>query len=220
MCSALKQVRIGANVAEIGEYAFSSCTALENIVIPGSVKSIGDYAFLNCAAVTELTLENGVENIGNYSFCGLEKLSNLVIPQSVKNIGNAAFRGCYNLASVVIPESVNQIGVHAFYACYKMTVFTDADGLPEGWNKRWNSSFCSVVWGCELSEDQAYVVSVTMDAEALENAEALGGIGGPARSGYTFSGWAISEGGPVVYKAEELAFIPTGTVLYAVWTAN
>ena len=56
--------------------------------------------------------------------------------------------------------------------------------------------------------------------EALENAEALGGIGGPARSGYTFSGWAISEGGPVVYKAEELAFVPTGTVLYAVWTAN
>ncbi len=220
MCSGLKRLRLGANVAEIGEYAFSSCTALENIVIPGTVKSVGDYAFLNCRAVTALTLGNGVENIGNYSFCGLESLSELVIPQSVKNIGEAAFRGCYNLTSVLIPESVNQIGIHAFYACYKMTVFTDADGIPEGWNNRWNSSFCPVVWGCELSEDESYVISVAMDAETLENAEALGGIRGPSRSGYTFSGWATSEGGAVVYEAEELASVPSGTTLYAVWNAS
>ena len=51
----------------------------------------------------------------------------------------------------------------------------------------------------------------------VTNAPATGGISAPERSGYTFLGWATSEGGSVVYTAADIASVANGTTLYAVW---
>ena len=42
----------------------------------------------------------------------------------------------------------------------------------------------------------------------------------PSRSGYTFSGWATSAGGSVVYKSGDTYTNNAGATLYAVWSKN
>ena len=52
----LREVRIGNNVREIGEWAFFGCKNLTSIVLPASVKRIGNYAFRGCTSLTSITI--------------------------------------------------------------------------------------------------------------------------------------------------------------------
>lgn len=215
-CSGMTSLDLGNGITEIGDYAFGNCTGLTSVSVPDSVTAIGNYAFYGCSNVTELDL-GSVQTIGNSAFARMLNLKGLVIPSTVRSIGDYAFRGCSALTSVILRGSVEHIGVHAFYGCNNATVYTDApSGLP-GWDGFWNSSFRPVVWGVTLSEDGSYVVSVTVGGGTWSNVNESIVVSAPERSGYTFGGWAVTEGGEAVYGAGEIGGVREGTTLYAVW---
>ena len=222
-CVSVETLHIGAGVEKIGDYAFCGLSEVKELVIPDSVKTVGNYAFYNCTGVKELTLGNSIKEIGNYAFYGLERLTYLHIPESVERIGNYAFKGLSRIRSLILPGSVSEVGMHAFYGAKNATIFSDAPAEPSDWNVRWNSSFRPVVWGCVLSEDKTYVVSVEINDGTLTNTytfydEKVNNVfSGPRRSGYTFAGWATEQGGAVTYKAEDIADAEKGTTLYSVW---
>ena len=175
-----------------------------------------------------------LETIGNYAFYGCVNVKTIVFSASVKSIGNYAFKGCAMVDSIVLPAKVTTvdgitttvsgietIGKHAFYGLHSVTFFAEPDSICPYWNERWNSSYRAILWGCELSEDKSYVVSFTKDKDLYDNLSAPDATLTPERAGYTFAGWATdAEATTVVYAANQLAEIPDGTTLYAVWTQN
>jgi uncharacterized repeat protein (TIGR02543 family) len=99
-----------------------------------------------------------------------------------------------------------------------MTIYTDQTSEKSQWAERFNSSFRPVVWGCVLSEDNTYVVSVTITENTFSNENSKNGFAAPERDGYVFAGWATEENGAVVYSAADVAKASQGETLYAVWT--
>ena len=222
-CEKVEEITIGEGTETIGDYAFCGLPLVEEIIIPNSVKKIGNYAFYNCNGVKNLSLGNSVEEIGNYAFYGMGNLTYLHIPQSVKIIGNYAFKGLGKIRSFIISGMVEEVGMHSFYGAKNATVYSDALSEPVDWNTRWNSSFRPVVWGCVLSEDGTYVVSVEVKENTFTNTyvyydeKVNNDFTGPRRYGYTFIGWGTEENGDVVYTADKITEAPAGTVLYALW---
>ena len=219
-CVELQSVTIGNGIKEIGDYMFSGCSALEMVSISDSVERIGNYAFYKASGLKILSIGANVKEIGNYAFYGAEQLSNLYIPHSVESIGKYAFKGCTELRSVTINSNVKQLGSHVFYGCKNATIYTDYTERPSGWNKRWNSSYRTVVWGCTLSDDGSYVTSVTITEKTLENVNTENGFLAPIRGGKDFKCWATAPTeaeAEKTYLASELVDVPVGTTLYAIW---
>ena len=215
-CSGLSTLDLGQGVTEIGDYAFGSCSALTSVVIPDSVEKIGNYAFYGCSGVTELDL-GSVKTIGDNAFARMTSLTSVEIPASVESIGGYAFRGCRSLTTVNLSGNVEEIGVHTFFGCDQATIYTDAESIGAGWDGLWNSSYRPVVWGCELAEDGGYIVSVTVGTNTFTNIYGSASVSSPVREGYVFAGWALTEGGDVVYNAGDAVNAREGTILYAVW---
>lgn len=215
-CSGLSTLDLGQGVTEIGDYAFGSCSALTSVVIPDSVEKIGNYAFYGCSGVTELDL-GSVKTIGDNAFARMTSLTSVEIPASVESIGGYAFRGCRSLTTVNLSGNVEEIGVHTFFGCDQATIYTDAESIGAGWDGLWNSSYRPVVWGCELAEDGGYIVSVTVGTNTFTNIYGNASVSSPVREGYVFAGWALTEGGDVVYNAGDAVNAREGTILYAVW---
>ena len=223
-CAALESITFGAGLQAIGAGAFQYCTALPSVTVPDTVLEIGGYAFYHCDALSSLDLGEGVQYIGTYAF-GNTAIRSLVLPASLQWVDDYAFKSTFRLASVLMLGIPEEIGMHAFYGSSNLTFYIAADSSEtEGkyWNTRWNSAFRPVVWNAAVSEEQ-YVTSIDVSAENLTNPYARGGMQGPVRAGYTFVGWATSEGGElVVYDANEwLVQWVNGALddvtLYAVW---
>ena len=217
-CAALKDVTLGTSLENVLEYTFFNCEALENVNL-GNVKSVGKYAFRNCALITSIDLSN-LESIGYSSFYKCASLTKLNLSDSLKNIGDYAFRGCNLIGTVIIPDSVETVGKHAFYGMANTTIFCEVAEAPIGWHFRFNSSYRPIFWGCELSDDNTYVVSFTKSDNNPDNVDENNIISDPEREGYTFEGWStILNSTSVTYTTDTVATAPAGTVLYAVWTA-
>ncbi|MBO4572542.1 MAG: leucine-rich repeat protein [Clostridia bacterium] len=222
-CEKVERITLGESLVKVGDYAFSTMPLVRSLVIPDSVVSVGNYSFYKLTGVTSLTLGSSLEEIGNYAFFGMEGVTELSIPASVKRIGNYAFKGMANISSIVIPASVEEMGVHAFYGAKSATFYTNAAENQGGWSERWNSSFRPTVWGCTLSDDNTYVVSVTVGEKTFTNnyvfidTKEQNLFSAPERSGYEFAGWATTENGEAVYTAEDVVNAPIGTTLYAIW---
>ena len=214
--SALTTLILGEGVQEIGDYAFHRCEALTSIKLPDSVKTLGRNAFYKCTSVTELELGAGLEKIGDFAFYGLEKVEKLTIPAKV-TVGKYAFKGCSSVTSLLLKKDT-AVNDYAFYGCSSMTVYTDAASKEDvAWGNRWNISYLPVVWGCTLSEDGSYVVSVTIQDTTLGNKNTGKVFTAPQREGYTFLGWKTQGSDKVEYTASEIVSAPVNTTLYAVW---
>lgn len=219
-CTALQSVTIGNGLKEIGDYMFSGCSALEMIVLSDGVEEIGNYAFYKATGLRLLSLGRNVKSIGNYAFYGAENLSRLYIPESVSYVGKYAFKGCTALQSVTVSANVLEMGSHVFYGCSNATIYSDCAKKPDGWNKRWNSSYRSVVWGCTLSDDGSYVTQVTIQENTLENVKAESAFAAPIRSDKQFKCWAtapVEVEAEKTYLATEIVNAPVGVTLYAIW---
>ena len=217
-CESLSNLTLGSNVTLIDEYAFSSCSAIQALEIPDSVVTINRYAFYKCSAVESLTIGNSVQTIGDYAFYGFEKIPVLNLPKSLKTIGKYAFKGLSGLETIVLRSDISSIDAHVFYGASNATVYTDANPGDVEWSKRWNSSYRPVVWGCTLSEDGKYVVSVTITENTLQNFNAQAVVQGPESAGKRFMGWATSaDAMEAEYKADEIVNVPVGTTIYAIW---
>ena len=145
-CKSLTTLEVPNSVTTISGLAFSYCTNLTSVVIPSSVTTIGNYAFYGCNSLTDVVIPNSVTTIGDSAFYDCNKLTSVVIPNSVTTIGRSAFLDCSNLTSIAIPNSVTTIGSFAFYDCNNLTIYCEASEQPKGWNSKWNSSNCPVVW--------------------------------------------------------------------------
>ena len=216
-CYSLTQVSLSSKIETVGNYAFAHCVSLERISLGNDVKSIGDYAFYACEVLKLVSLNEGLESIGAYAFIGAASLTSLELPSTVTSIGDYAFAYNEKLQTIVLPDAIEYVGAYVFYACNTLTIYTTIDELPEEWRGEWNSSFRPVVWGCTLSENGEYIVSIVIAENSLENAWAPEEISLPERLGYNFLGWATEIDGTVVYTMEEIADVPVGVTLYAVW---
>ena len=220
-CSALESLSLGKGINSIGERAFQNCASLTELVIPANIESIGNYAFYKCKALVSVTIEDGegAFTIGNYAFYGAENLQRLYLPRRLTSIGKYAFKGSALLQSVVLGENVTEIGMHAFYGCKTLTFYVEAEAPAKAWHTRWNSSYRPVVYGCVLSQDGKYVVSVTINENSFANVKDTNVFTSPKQSGYTFAGWSATvDGEEKIYQASEITSIPVGTTLTAVWT--
>lgn len=221
-CSAVETITFNTpELTAIEEGTFARCTNLRYIDLPSNIKTIGDYAFYECTEATRVNIPDGVETIGNYAFARLVNISGLVLPGSVVSIGDHAFRGCVALKSVLLPATIVTIGEHAFFGCNYATIYTDAAAIGGRWASTWNSSYRPVIFGCKLSEDGRYVVSVTVTANTVAYVNEFSMPASPVREGYEFAGWSTAEGASEgEISAEEIAQLPSNTTIYAIWKQN
>lgn len=127
--SAIKKVRIGNNVTNIGNDAFEYCYNLTSVVIPNNITSIGLSAFQNCYSLASVVIPDSVMSIGSNAFNMCYCLTSLVIPNSVTSIGDSAFYYCYSLTSIIIPDSVTNIDNDTFRYCYSLTSVVISDSV-------------------------------------------------------------------------------------------
>jgi len=124
----LKRVK-GANVKQIGKYAFANLKSLERVEFPEVTHEIGPYEL-----ATTMATVYGVEVTGPYkdefwgraqkdidyaAFYGCTALNDVRIPNA-KYISRAAFQGCTSLKSVNFPF-VWILDQHAFEGCTGLT---------------------------------------------------------------------------------------------------
>ena len=219
-CSALETLSIGEGVDYIGERAFQNCAALKEVTIPANIQEIGNYAFYKCTSLAVVNIEDGEGElcIGNYAFYGAENLQRVYLPERLTSIGKYAFKGSTLLQSVVLGKNVTEVGMHAFYGCKSLTIYVEAEAAPTTWHQRWNSSYRPVVFGCTLSEDGTYVVSVTVTENTFANVKEANIFMSPKCSGHAFAGWSATVSGEEkIYQANEIATAPVGTTLTAIW---
>lgn len=217
-CTNLETVSLGKGITQISDYMFQDCTALKNVVIPSAVQSVGKYAFYNCSSLSSVTFGENLVSVGDYAFYGAAGLVSLNFPASLVSIGRYSFKGCSELTSVLLTDTTKEIGAYAFFECPKATFYVEAAGVSENWDDRWNASYGPLLYGCVLSEDKSYVVSVTVSPDTLVYGNSPQGISSPEREGYDFIGWSkTADSSSVDVTAEQIAEITESTVLYAVW---
>ena len=146
----LKNILLGDDLREIGDYAFSCCDALTSVRIPSGVEYIGMNAFENCHSIDELTLpflgntknsENGmlsdifggtpynlkvvtvsgpIEMLNDYVFANCDSLVSVNLPYTVVSVGQGAFMNCRRLSSFEFPTNLVSIGANAFANCISL----------------------------------------------------------------------------------------------------
>lgn len=211
-------VEIGAGVLEIGRGVFLK-TNLREITVSednSNYMSTGGHlytkdgsALIKYAAAKEdelFVVPEGVAVIhsGAFSSGGEIALKNVVICGSVTAIEAAAFRDIDAAFSVVIPESVSFIGRDAFA---DKTLYCEAAQSQDGWDAS-VSEANNAVYGCTLSQDNSYVISVSWQGQGFSPLA-------PFRQGYRFEGWYInSDFSEQGYT--DLSGCPAGTY-YAKW---
>lgn len=203
----------------IGSYAFAYSEALIFTNENTALTIIGDYAFLDTTLPANSKIPAAVTTIGVGAFENSGFLSTFALPAGnlLTSIGAEAFKNC-NLSRIVLSSSVNSIGAGAFAGNDSLTIYTAKSSRPSGWNTSWNSSNRPVIWGCTLSADKSYVVSINKTSSSISNSGATNGITDPYREDYTFGGWyATSDFSGTKFTDLASDDTPLGT-LYAKWT--
>lgn len=193
-CYSLHTVTLPDSVTAIEERAFTG-TALTQIHIPANVAQIGTDAFSECFALSAITSDSesypAIDNVlyekaanGDYALIRYPSQREdpaFKIPNGVTRIETHAFDRCLYLASVKMPDSVVSIGTGAFMNCQKLhdiefscritklpeSVFENCIGLesidiPEGITQIMDYAFA----GCEQLERIAIPSSVTKIPES------------------------------------------------------
>ena len=163
-CTSLVSISIPVSVTVIGAQTFAGCSSLNSIDIPTSTTEIGNGAFDGCSSLTTIDIPVSVTTIGNGAFAYCSSLVTVQIGEfvnvnNIKNnavstladesvsIGSRAFSDCYSLKVMYLPLSVSTIGDSAFAGCKDLTIYCEADSMPDGWSESWNPEGCTVVWG-------------------------------------------------------------------------
>lgn len=216
-CSKLKEVDFGSGVRSIGDHAFYQCTMISELDLPDNITEIGDYAFYKCKAMWKLKIGDYVRSIGKYAFYECYNLIKVAIPDSVEKVDDFAFMNCSKLESVTLGVNLTSLGKHVFMNDQSLTVYAESSRPYSTWDGLWNSQFRPVVWGCELSADKGYVISVTIGENTFSNSTAENGFKDPTRMGATFAGWSATQDGDASIEAKNIARMPIGTKLYSIW---
>ncbi len=217
-CESLEEITVSTALVSVGDMAFYRCDSLIRVILPDTLERIGDYAFFKCGSLKEVKLGKGLLRIGDFAFFANKLLENVYIPSAVTEIGEQAFRDCDAITSIVLGSSVSFIGDHAFYSCDTLTIYTEHTTIPSSFSKNWNSTFCPLILGCELTLDSEYVASVTANEGFIVNNFTDTVLSDPMRMGYIFVGWSASPlSDEANYYACDLAALPSGIKIYSVW---
>ena len=220
-CGKLVSVTLGKSLKDLGAFAFNQCTALASVDLPDSLTEIGDKAFYKCTALESVKFGGKTEKIGAYAFygCGLKSLD---LPETVTEINDYAFRNCRQLTAVALRSTITSIGEHVFNGCSGLTLYVNGEKDGEAWSPRWNSGYRPVVYNCTFDSNGEYLVSFVKTSDGIANPTAKNGVSAPVRAGYyVFDGWtAVIDGQEHKYAAEEIASVPDGTTLTAVWVST
>ena len=124
----LTKVTFGANVENIGAYAFAGCENLETVEFLGGTNAltIGEYAFANCLMLGSDIEVEGVATanpiaiparesvvIGAYAFYNVVSAKTITLPDNVTAIGASAFEKT-GISSVNMTNKLTVIGDRAF----------------------------------------------------------------------------------------------------------
>jgi len=210
-------ITFGAGMSSVGDSAFANCMGLTGVVFTTGfgTTSIGGNAFFGCYNIKSAIL-SGVKSLGSGAFGDCKSLTDVTLSNSLTTMNTNAFAGCSSLPSIAIPEGVTVVGFFAVGACNNLTVYAEAAVKPAGWDPSWNMLNRPVVWGCTLSADKTYVVSVAKSANTISNPSGYA-ISNPFRSGYTFVEWNTDASGAGT-SYSNLAGVPNGTTVYAIWS--
>lgn len=158
----LKEVIIPESVYRIESFAFQNCPSLTNIEVAEenwAYKDIngnlydkeGMFLIQYALGKSEETfiIPSGVKIVRDSAFRGSVWLKNVIISNSVTEILNYAFADSLNLTKIIIPSSVEGFGHNVFYNCPSLTIYCEAESMPETWSPIdvWNSSNRPIVWG-------------------------------------------------------------------------
>ncbi len=136
--TSLKQLTIGSNVTEIGDYAFYGCSNLSVLEISDNLEKIGKLSFAICSRLASITIPNTLTTIQSQAFYNCERLGKVNISDLSAwckiNFANAQANPlCYakkiilngnEITNFVIPNEISQIKKYAFTGCSGLTSVT------------------------------------------------------------------------------------------------
>ncbi len=120
-CDNIKEIRLGKNITELGNFAFANCSNLSVVTLDGVTK-LGISAFEGCVSLGEITVPNSVTTMGERCFYGCTALKSAEL--TCKSVGGYAFANCTSLAEVVVLQGTEMLGDHCFDGCVELTAVT------------------------------------------------------------------------------------------------
>ncbi len=102
---AIREIKIGSEVPNIGSYAFADCKNVRTVDIPASVCSIGKGAFFSCSGLESVVLPDAVTVLEDDVFAWCTSLAQVTLGNNLEEIGSFAFGNCTSLTSITFPDS-------------------------------------------------------------------------------------------------------------------
>ena len=125
-------LRIPATVKNVGFYGVAGCSKLITVGFADGAEltELGRYAFYQCERLQEVSLPDSVKRIGDDAFYGCYRLTAVSLPQGLESIGGSAFYNCYHLTEIAVPSTVQTIDTYAFFNCYTLAeVRNDSEAI-------------------------------------------------------------------------------------------
>ena len=145
-CSKLRTVTLPDSIKTFGEGEFQNCTILMSIKLPDGLTAMGESAFFNCKALESINIPEGLTKIENYAFHSCSSLQKIELHSGIKSIGEYAFTGCQKMQIATLRD-VTEIKEAAFLNCTNLTLYCEADAMPENWYKKLPEHVKAIVWG-------------------------------------------------------------------------
>ena len=139
--SALKTVKLPANLEQLEGGCFARMENLQEIVLPKQLQAVPSDCFKHCKKLKSVKFRGAPETIGINAFYGCSALEDIEIPAGVRHLHNGAFAKSGIHRATISTEcilDVNRIvsdindndSIPIFYACKNLTdVFFQGDGL-------------------------------------------------------------------------------------------
>ena len=140
-------IDIPESITEIGDLAFGHCYILEEIRYNAIDPNIYyDVVLSACGIYTDgITVHIGasVKSIPTCLFSDRSidghprpNIKSVIFEEGsvCERIENCAFYGLYRIKEIVIPNSVTSIDYDAFSNCPALTIYSEAESQPSGWN--------------------------------------------------------------------------------------
>ena len=221
--------------------AYPTTLTASSYVIPSSVTRIENGAFEG-SKFTSVTIPESVTYIGSSAF-NISRLTSVRIPASVTTLEFYAFNDNPNLASVVFAPGSNLTTIK-FRAFQNLPSLTTLDfGVGSRLRTLISGAFIgsgltsvTLPASLEYLEAEAFKNSSRLSTVSFEVNSRIRVIGSdafsntalnintaklpnlpttPMRTGYSFAGWSLTEGGAVVQSASEK--VVQGSAIYSLW---
>jgi len=232
-CSGFTGLELPAGLTTIYDSAFKGCTGMTGTLnLPDTLTRVCDAAFYQCGFTGSLTLPEGLTDIASSSF-GCPGISGiLTIPSSLASSSRTAFTGMFHVRKIVNNSTAQFNLRYNFIAEDDSETFFVKEGTTEHLTKytyvSGNQVEQSLGQGIYLLNGEEYGDALSFDAS--------GGTGGPgrlsielnqpiqlpaavpARTGWFFLGWGMTQNAAVAAYLPGGSITPTESMtLYAVW---